>query len=497
MDLPDPVRRVADAAQPSRSHGSLRRDCLSYPEVLSQSISVIAPSTVPAAVLGLIFATSGNGTWLSFALGMVGLVLVSLNINQFARRSASPGSLYTYIVKGLGPTAGVLGGWALAFGYTVTGMSTLCGFSIVAGLMLQRVGVHVNPMALFALASLGAFFIAKRDVQLSAKMMLVLEGAALALILFLGFLIWKHEGFAVDAQQVTLAGATPGGVLAGIVLVVFGFSGFESSTSLGGEAKDPLRSIPRSVIQSVVVSGLIFIFMAYVVILAFNRGGGDLGSSESPLQVLAERMGLGFFGVAINLGILVSFFACTLAAINSTARIMFSMARHGLIFDALGDAHETNKTPHVAIGVATLITFLAPAIVYLAGVTAFDAQGYFGTLCSFGFLVTYVLISLAPLPYLRSIGKLTPGAAACSALGTGFMILPFLGSIGIPGSTLFPPPDSHLLLYLFVAYMAVGLAWLMFERFRRPKMIPAMHSAIEALEAQFVQSANVLEQPIR
>ena len=33
--------------------------------------------------------------------------------------------------------------------------------------------------------------------------------------------------------QVTLQGATPGGVVAGIILVVFGFSGFESSTSLG------------------------------------------------------------------------------------------------------------------------------------------------------------------------------------------------------------------------------------------------------------------------
>src|SRR4051812_20723172 len=108
----------------------LRRSCLSYPEVLAQSVSVIAPSTVPAAILGLIFATAGNGAWLSFSLGMLGLVLVSLNVNQFTTRSASPGSLYSYIVQGLGPTSGILGGWALVFAYTLTGMSTLCGFAI-------------------------------------------------------------------------------------------------------------------------------------------------------------------------------------------------------------------------------------------------------------------------------------------------------------------------------------------------------------------------------
>src|SRR5262245_1088556 len=80
----------------------LKENCLSYAEVIAQSISVIAPSTVPAAVLGLIFASAGNGTWLSFFIAIIGLLFVCFNINQFARRSASPGSLYTYIVKGLG-----------------------------------------------------------------------------------------------------------------------------------------------------------------------------------------------------------------------------------------------------------------------------------------------------------------------------------------------------------------------------------------------------------
>ena len=39
----------------------LKRECLSYVEVLAQSVSVIAPSTVPTAILGLIFAVAGNG----------------------------------------------------------------------------------------------------------------------------------------------------------------------------------------------------------------------------------------------------------------------------------------------------------------------------------------------------------------------------------------------------------------------------------------------------
>ena len=76
-------------------HG-LRSNCLSFSEVLAQSFAVIAPTTIPASNIGLIVALSGNGTWLSFVIGLVGLLLVSININQFASRSASPGSLYSY-----------------------------------------------------------------------------------------------------------------------------------------------------------------------------------------------------------------------------------------------------------------------------------------------------------------------------------------------------------------------------------------------------------------
>src|SRR5262245_23423642 len=141
---------------------NLKENRLSYAEVIAQSISVIAPSTVPAAVLGLIFASAGNGTRLSFFIAVIGLLFVCFNINQFARRSASPGSLYTYIVKGLGPVAGVLSGWALLFGYLFTGMSTLCGFGVIAGVLLSQVGLHADIPVLFAIGTSLVFAIAYR-----------------------------------------------------------------------------------------------------------------------------------------------------------------------------------------------------------------------------------------------------------------------------------------------------------------------------------------------
>jgi amino acid transporter len=469
---------------------TLRRSCLSYSEVLAQSLSVVAPSTVPAAVLGLIFARAGNATWFSFVLGIIGLVLVSLNINQFAYRSASPSSLYSYIAQGLTPTAGVLGGWALLFGYTLTGMSTLCGFALIANVLLRDLlHIQLPVLLLFALGALGAFYIAFRDIQLSAKAMLFFEGLSIALVLALGALIWSHKGFAIDESQLTLQGATPTGVLGAVVLVVFGFSGFESSTALGDEAKDPLKTIPRSVFQSVVLAGLFFIVMSYVVVLGFQGSGSSLANSEAPLHTLANSIGWSGLGTLIDVGILLSFFSCTLASINSTSRILFAMSRHGLFHDALGQAHVENQTPHIAVGLSALLTFAVPSVLYLAGISAFECQGHLATLCSFGFIVVYILISLAAPVYLASIGKLTRRAIGYSVGGVAFMSLPLLGTIGIPGSELLPTSGilGLVLLGIFATYMAIGLGWLVLQRTRRPRMIAQMQSAIAGVQLQFAQ----------
>ena len=483
--------RTVGSSQTERRELGLRASCLSYSEVLAQSVSVIAPSTIPAAVLGLVFAQAGNATWLSFLLGTFGLALVSANINQFARRSASPGSLYSYIVQGLGPTAGVLGGWALLFGYTLTGMSTLCGFALIANVLLHELlGIELPVVALFALGSAAAFYIAIRDVQMSAKTMLALEGLALVFVLVLCGMSRSSSGTVVHAPQLTLQGATPGGTLGAVVLVIFGFSGFESSTSLGHEAKNPLVTIPRSVWQSVLFAGAFFIVTSYVVVMGFEGTAESLANSEAPLHTLAQRMGWGSLGTLIDLGIAFSFFSCTLASISSTARILYSMAHHGLIAGELGQAHEANRTPHVAVGIAALLTFGVPTGVYLASSTAFEAQGAFGTLSSFGFILVYMLISAAAPAYLSSMGKLTWKGRSLSVGALGFMLLPLIGTVGIPGSELFPTPDSAgvVLISVFVAYMAVGLGWLVLQRARHPSMIGEMQDAIERVHLEFAQT---------
>ncbi|MBD2567099.1 APC family permease [Anabaena lutea] len=474
----------------SSSHQSihgLKPDCLSFSEVLAQSFAVIAPTTIPASNIGLIVALSGNGTWLSFLIGLVGLLFVSININQFASRSASPGSLYSYITKGLGPTAGVICGWSLVLAYLFTGMSVLCGFSNFTGMLIGHLGIHPSSITLLAIGAGISWYAAYKDIQLSAVAMLWLEGASLVLISVLCIIIWAHKGFALDISQLTLSGVTPGNIATGLVLVMFGFSGFESATSLGDEAKKPLRTIPRAVMGSVILAGLFFICTTYIEVMAFRGTGISITNSEEPLTFLSQQAGVGFLGELVALGALFSFFACILGSINPAARVAFLMARHGLFHASLGNAHAANRTPHVAVTMCSFLTFLIPAVMSLFDIKLFESMGYLGAMCSYGFLTVYILISIAAPVYLHKIRKLRTRDVVFSVVAVAFMMIPVVGSVGIPGSTMFPAPEApyNFFPYLFLLYIVATCGWFTLKRQRSPHLVAGMRKGIEDIHARF------------
>ncbi|BAY99608.1 amino acid permease-associated region [Tolypothrix tenuis PCC 7101] len=467
-------------------HG-LKSHCLSFGEVLAQSFAVIAPTTIPASNVGLIVALAGNGTWLSMVLGLVGLVFVSININQFASRSASPGSLYSYIVKGLGPTAGVICGWSLVLAYLFTAMSVLCGFANFSSVLISHLGIHPSSITLLALGAGIAWYAGYKDIQLSAVAMLWMEGLSIALIGILCVMIWAHHGFALDMPQLTLSGVQPGSLATGLVLVMFAFSGFESATTLGDEAKSPLKTIPRSVLGSVILAGLFYVCTTYIEVLAFRQSGVDITHTEEPLGYLSQQIGLGWLGELVGLGALASFFACVLGSINPAARIFFLMARHGLFHAKLGNTHTSNKTPHIAVTMCSFLTFLIPAVMALFQIKLFESMGYLGAIASFGFVTVYILISIAAPIYLYKINSLRLRDITFSLIAIGFMCIPLVGSVGIPGNQLFPVPEApyNLFPYLFLIYIAIACGWFMCQRLRSPKMVNKMVKAIDAIHIRF------------
>ena len=146
----------------------------------------------------------------------------------------------------------------------------------------------------------------------------------------------------------------------------------------------------------------------------------------------------------------------------------------------------------MAIGLSSLLTFLVPAVLHLLSVKTFDSQGYLGTICTYGFLLVYILISMAAPVYLYRLRKLRPRDLVFSILGVAFMLLLVVGTVGIPGSTLFPPPSppQNMFPYLFLLYLAAGCGWFVIQRLRYPRMVKGMQRSVEAIHASFHEKDN-------
>jgi len=368
---------------------------------------------------------------MAYLIATFGVLLVALNVNQFARFSASPGSLYSYIAEHMHPAFGVLAGWALLIAYIGTASAVSAGVTNYANVFLRdHFGVEVFPELLIFAAMIFACYLAYRDVQISARLMLWFEAASVALICVLAGAVILQHGWRPDLGQFTLQGVTPEKLRLGLVLAIFSSVGFESATSLGSEARNPLTSIPRAVKWSAILAGAFFVLCAYTEVLGFHGVTPALDKSSAPLHVLAERAGLPpIVGTLTDLGAVMSFFSCFLACITAAARVLFLMGHHGALHSFLAEAHEENQTPHRAVLLSSIVAFVPAAVLEARGVGLFDIYGLLGTLATLGFVTAYILVSAAAAVYLRSQGRLTPQALTVSVLAVTAMCAALLGNL--------------------------------------------------------------------
>jgi len=455
------------------SQSRLRANCLNFNELTAMAIALISPTMTAALIVPLMYSNAGNASWLSYLFGTVMLLFVALSLNQFAKRSTSAGSMYAYTVMGLGTTAGNLSGWCLVWAYLFIATAGMTGFTIFASTLLGMMGIQVPHLLLFATCAFTICLLAYKDIQLSSILMLLLEGVSVALILMLCAVVLFGQKSMIDPAQIKLQGASFSGISLGVVTAIFSLVGFECATAFGEEAKDPLITIPRAVIVSLLLTGAFFVLVSYTEVLGFIGYKTPLDKVDAPLNVLADMMRVGWLKAPISAGAMISFFSLALSCLNAGARILYPMGRLGVFHQSIGSSHETNETPHVAVTVMALLIFLVPvSMVTLFKLEILDAFNDAGTFGAFGFLGAYFLISLAAPAYLKRRGQLAPRDAALAAASVVLLLVPAAGSV-------YPVPSwpVNIFPYIFLGYLAIGLAWFMVLR-NRPDFAESIRNRV-------------------
>jgi amino acid transporter len=216
--------------------------------------------------------------------------------------------------------------------------------------------------------------------------------------------------------------------------------GFESSTSLAGEAINPKKDIPRGVILSLVIQGLFaYLFeyfaanyavsekLVYVAADGTKLVGMDAAAaSGAPIGDLTRLIGDAMLGgngfmlmivIAITVGLAV--LGTTLAAMNTAVRISFAMAQDNEMPGPLGALHGTHATPHIGVWILVAVSAVLGAVgvinvTALTGITLASNIGTFalyGLICGLTF-VTFVgrsefhSVKHAVVPMLGLLGNI-------------------------------------------------------------------------------------------
>ncbi len=216
--------------------------------------------------------------------------------------------------------------------------------------------------------------------------------------------------------------------------------GFESSTSLAGEALNPKKDIPRGVLISLVIQGLFAYLLEYFAAnyaicekLTFTNPDGSIvtgmdaaAASGAPIGDLVRLIGDAMLGgngfilmIIIAITVALAVVGTTLAAINTAVRVSFAMAQDKEMPEMLGALHEKHASPHVGVWFLVAVSAILGSIgvlnvTALTGITLASNIGTFALyalICGLTF-VTFVgreefhSVKHAIVPFLGLIGNI-------------------------------------------------------------------------------------------
>jgi amino acid transporter len=140
------------------------------------------------------------------------------------------------------------------------------------------------------------------------------------------------------------------------------------------------------------------------------------------------------------------------------------------------------------VTVCALLTFVFSALFGWFCLGVLDIFNDFSTIATFGFLIVYILVSIAAPVYLKSLGALKVTNIVVSIISIVLMLMPLIAAFyPVPA-----PPADKFPIY-FGVYLLIGIAWFAWLRFKSSHVMDTMRSDLESVHDRFeVKRTNLI-----
>lgn len=405
--------------QHSVFQGLARREVGSL-DVVAHSVAVLVPS-LTALGSGLAFPSMiGPGWWISTVLGYVLVGLFGATFNQFATRFKSAGTLYTFVAKGLGALSALSVAGGLIIGYAAVigfGLADAAGRadSALTSTGLDRFAGPGRELVLLVVGAAMCLYAIGRGIHWSTRAALVAEVASFV-VLGVVLVTWVGRYGLPSWDVLSLAGASPQRILTGAAFILMLTLAFESSASLGLETKRPFIDVPFALRSSIWLAATLFAIANLV---------ASMRPADAPSVWTWRWFSPGAEHSIVDAFVLVvlawSLVALALCAWSALARLLFSLAREGVLPAAPGRVNRRG-VPVVAAWAVTPLAVVPPLIAVLSGPGAGAFSWELKEAAGVVICAAYALAALSLLRLLRAIDEVTIPpilAAVVAASGAG------------------------------------------------------------------------------
>jgi APA family basic amino acid/polyamine antiporter len=273
------------------------------------------------------------------------------------------GGQYAYLRDAYHPTVAFLYGWSLLLVIQSGGMAAVAiTFARYFG-ELTRVPLSEGALAALVLITLTAVnCLGVRAGSNVQSALMVLKIAAIAALVFCGwwFSAGAHgfSGTAALAEPLSLDLLTAMG--AALTPVMFAYGGWQTTSFVAGEMRDPRRNLARGLLFG--VAGVVLLYTAVSFVCVYALGAENLAQTTTPATAVM-RGALGERGaLLIALGITVSTLGFLSQGMLTAPRVYFAMAEDGLFFRRIAQVSERTRVPVFAIalqGAAAIVIALS------------------------------------------------------------------------------------------------------------------------------------------
>ncbi len=442
---------MASATHDPQSGAVTLKRALRFRDLVLYGIILIQP-TAPMPSFGVIYHEASGHVVTAILLAMVAMLFTSVSYGHMARVYPHGGSAFLYVGKEIHPSLGYLTGWCLVMDYVLNPL--ICTIWCSRAAMNFLPGVPYIAWAIFFAALFTALNCngVETSARINAGMAFAL-GVVILLVLAAAarwLLHLSYPGAAFFTRPFyDPATFNMSGLLRGTSIAVLTYIGFDGISTLTDEAKDPARSVPRAIVLTCLITGILASIEVYVAQLVWPRGLAFPDIDTAYVHVSGKLGGPILFAI-VNAALLLANMGSGMASQLGAARLLYVMGVDGALprkfFGAVTSRSRIPRNNVLLIGA-----------ICLAGALVFSYQ--LGTeLLNYGALLAFMGVNLSSMirswregrftqlaPMLLSIAGLLTCAVLwwnlgplAKAAGTGWALIGILLWIVRRRSTVLP-----------------------------------------------------------